>query len=282
MPPVSLLSALAIALLLGATGSQAEGRPLERPPDSLAQWYKPANERQVWLHHMFRLRTELQAVTEYAQAGDAEGVRRWGEPLVEHYLQIGEMVPEWRAGLEDEAAGGLRTAIQGGDLDRVLSLARRIGQNCNSCHRDHQAVTAALLRSPDFSPLRLRDPAGGGSLDYPALMEQLSTQVNRIKIASRDQRQEQALEALAALEAGLGALGEGCASCHDDPAPRERILGAQTAAALAALGEAIRAGDAEQTGRHLGSAAVLSCARCHGVHRTLHDLRQAIGPAALE
>jgi hypothetical protein len=52
-------------------------------------------------------------------------------------------------------------AIQGGDLDRVLSLARRIGQNCNSCHRDHQAVTAALLRSPDFSPLRLRDPAGG-------------------------------------------------------------------------------------------------------------------------
>ena len=38
---------------------------LEIPPAVLEKWYKPANKRQVWLHTMFRLRREMQAIDEY-------------------------------------------------------------------------------------------------------------------------------------------------------------------------------------------------------------------------
>lgn len=40
------------------------------PPSSLSQWYKPENKRQVWLHNMFKLRREMQAVEFYAQNQD--------------------------------------------------------------------------------------------------------------------------------------------------------------------------------------------------------------------
>ena len=43
---------------------------LDEPPASLEKWYKPANERQVWLHTMFRLRREMQAISEYAEKNE--------------------------------------------------------------------------------------------------------------------------------------------------------------------------------------------------------------------
>ena len=43
---------------------------IDTPPASLEKWYKPANKRQVWLHTMFRLRREMQAISEYAEQND--------------------------------------------------------------------------------------------------------------------------------------------------------------------------------------------------------------------
>jgi len=58
--------------------------------------------------------------------------------------------------------------------------------------------------------------------------------------------------------------------------PRERILGTGTRNTLDDLARALAARDKPQTGRWLGSAAVQVCARCHGVHRTLSDLRNQL------
>ncbi len=43
---------------------------IKTPPAELAQWYKPENKRQVWLHNMFKLRREMQAVQFYATEKD--------------------------------------------------------------------------------------------------------------------------------------------------------------------------------------------------------------------
>ncbi len=67
---------------------------LDTPPASLEQWYKPANKRQVWLHTMFRLRREMQAISEYAEQNDQAGMDKWIQRLEKDYIKIADMVPE--------------------------------------------------------------------------------------------------------------------------------------------------------------------------------------------
>ena len=68
---------------------------LDAPPASLEEWYKPANKRQVWLHTMFRLRREIQAIGEYAEQKDQAGMKKWISRLEKDYSKIADMVPEW-------------------------------------------------------------------------------------------------------------------------------------------------------------------------------------------
>ena len=62
--------AISVLMLLLSQHVQAENeKGLVLPPESLAQWYKPANKRQVWLHTLFRLRREILTVFDYTLLG---------------------------------------------------------------------------------------------------------------------------------------------------------------------------------------------------------------------
>ena len=263
-----------LMLWMGVPTLAAEEATLRLPPASLTQWYKPANKRQVWLHTMFKLRREMQAVSEYASQRRPELLAKWAQRLADDYRRIAEMVPEWRDELELAQVERLLKAVDQADYTALQRAQRKLKNSCNACHREYQAVTALLYRAPDFTSRSLSSPVGGDPIDYSDAMAALSRQVNRIKIASEDQQPEAALQALSQLQAGLQRLGEGCGECHKGPQPRERILGEETRQTLAALRAAIGSGDQKQTGRQLGTAAVIVCARCHGVHRTGY----ALGP----
>ena len=66
--------------------SDGDAQGFEVLPESLAEWYKPKNERQVWLHTMFAMRRELQAIAEYA--GSHKGTLAY-RALVEELLARG-------------------------------------------------------------------------------------------------------------------------------------------------------------------------------------------------
>jgi cytochrome c556 len=251
---------------------------LPLPPASIAQWYKPHNERQVWLHTMFSLRREMQAVAEYAAADEPALTRQWTERFSGHYLKIAEMVPEWRDELDYQWLERLQSAAQAGDGTAVGLALRKLGQGCKSCHREYRAVTALLYRSPDFGKFRVTRSSDGVAADYPEVMEELSTLVNRIKIATDDNREQLALASLERLRRRLDDLGNSCADCHRDPAPRERFLGRLTNEALDDLERGLKQGDNKLVGRSLGSAAVYACARCHAVHRAPSDMRDRLLP----
>jgi len=121
----------ALVLSLAVFGGSAGAGQLPALPPSLADWYKPRAERQVWLHLMFSLRRELQAVEEYAVAGEPALTGKWAERLLGHYAEIAERVPEWSDELDREAADALRDAVRSGDLPGVLRAARKVGQSCD-------------------------------------------------------------------------------------------------------------------------------------------------------
>ncbi len=273
---------LVFLLVAWHTGVAATEATLSLPPASLGQWYKPVAKRQVWLHTMFRLRREMQAVGWYATREERERLVKWSDRLARDYRSIGEMVPEWADELELEWLQRLRQAAGIGDYETVGKALRRIGTSCSGCHREYRAVTALLYRTPDFGRVTVEDSETLEEVPYRDAMGRLSTLVNRIKIASDDGDRETALAALAELRRRMGDLGEGCGGCHRDPAPRERILGDASRRQLDALEAGIDAGDTKQTGRALGTLAVESCARCHGVHRTLNAIRGEIAGAAVQ
>lgn len=261
---------LTAAALLGLL---AGGVPAAEPPvlpDSLGQWYKPANKRQVWLHTMFSLRRELQAVREYAQAGDDGRLAKWSSRLAEHYRSLPTMVPEWRDEVDTTLIDDIERQVAVADHAAVARAADRLERDCRACHRQYQALAAVRHRWPRFDTLRIGERA------YPDHMALLSDLLNRVKIASEDDRWDAARIALADLRGQLDALGDSCQACHDDPMPRERILGPSTAATLARLEQALADTDARSAGRSLGEAAVQTCARCHGVHRLLSGVQHQL------
>ncbi len=268
-------------LLLSGTGLLAFADGLERdegltlllPPESLGQWYRPVAKRDQWLHLMFALRRDMQAVAEYSAVGDEERLGKWLDRLERDYRRIGEMVPEWADELELELVAAMRQA----ESPRALAgLQRKLAQSCEGCHREYRLVTALRYRTPDFDEIRVENPSSGERMGYAPAMARLSSLVNRVRIAAGDGRWSAALDALQVLEAQLPPLRKSCSGCHEDPAPVARILGDAASAALAGVREGLAARDPRAAGRHLGEFAVNACARCHAVHRPLAELRRLL------
>ncbi len=262
---------LLIAMLGSAPHSSAAEHKRELPT-SLAKWYKPQNKRQVWLHTMFSMRRELQAVTEYAAKHDAKRAEKWMLQLAEHHKKMRDMVPEWREDSDPMLIEQLQAAVDAADFTLVQRLAGKLERDCNACHRQFQALTALRYRWPDFTELQI-DDGHGAQLGYDEHMERLSATLNRIRIASDDAQWPTARRSLSALRSQLASLGESCSTCHADDAPFQRILGNATQDTFDRLDQALIAQDGKSSARLLGEAAVQSCARCHGVHRLPTDLQ---------
>lgn len=270
---------LLLALLPFPIASLADGSrqvTLELPPESLGQWYRPQAKRDVWLHTMFALRREMQAVAEYSALEDSERLQQWLERLETDYRKIGEMVPEWQDELELELFPKMRKA---GSAEELARLQRKLRKSCQGCHREYKLTAALRYRAPDFGPVKVESSESLEEEDYSTVMQRLTLLVNRVKIASVDGRRKAALDALESLRVRLADLGESCAACHRDAAPRERILGKEAAGALEHVQAGIESGDVKATGRYLGEFAVGVCADCHAIHRLQWDLRALLtGP----
>ncbi|MES9859708.1 MAG: cytochrome c [Candidatus Thiodiazotropha sp. LLP2] len=270
---ISLVGILTLLLTCQSSQSLAEQeRSITLLPDSLSQWYKPENKRQVWLHTMFAMRRELQAIDEYADEQNLGLTQKWTGKFTAHFRKLPEMVPEWRDEVELDEADRLESAARSGDFKTVNSAVSRLQRNCRNCHREYRALAALRYRSPDFSNIEIADEKGVLK-NYSNHMEALSQTVNRIKIASEDNRWPHAEKAAQQLRRQLHQLAESCNSCHKDELSRQRILGDASSRTLDELDVALARQQLKPTGRKLGEAAVIICATCHGLHRTLSDTR---------
>lgn len=272
---------LLLQLALPFSGFTADARTpavLETPPASLEKWYKPANKRQVWLHTMFRLRREMQAISEYAEQNDQAGMAKWIERLEKDYDKIAEMVPEWEKAIKPRLLPELEMFSEKGDTYRIGRTLKMIQRTCDDCHIDYQPLVTAIYRSPHYDDIKVRD-LDGAEQGFEDNMEDLSASVNRILIALDDGHKDTALQASRNLAGQLQNLGDSCDSCHEDDAyPRERILGKSTRQHLDELHASISAGQVKDSQKLMGEIAVSVCARCHNIHRIVYDLRNALLP----
>lgn len=242
---------------------------VKTPPKELAQWYKPESKRHVWLHNMFKLRRELQAVAFYAQQENAPLMKKWAASFSQHYLKIAEMVPSWGQKLDNKTLNELNAHIRNGSYAQVASSVNRLQENCDSCHNDYQAITALTYRAPNFSGLNITP-----TLSFNDHMQTLTKQVNQVKISSQDNMPELALHSLAQLKQGMEQLGGVCVDCHKQD--RKQYPSAQMQQTMQSLAENIKTGALKAQGRDLGTLAVLACAQCHGTHRLAFGAKELL------
>ncbi len=242
---------------------------VKTPPTELAQWYKPENKRQVWLHNMFKLRREMQAVELYANNQDEKHLAQWSEQLSEHYVKIADMVPKWRKKLNVRAMSQLSEASKAQDYEKVLTQLGEIQQSCDSCHDDFQAITALTYRAPDFSKTKVTEQHS-----FVQHMDSLTKQVNQIKISAQDGFTELALLSVDELDKSMNELGQVCSDCHkkDSKSYPDETMNKT----LASLKTSISSGTLKEQGRYLGTLAVLACARCHGTHRIAYGAKEKL------
>ncbi len=240
---------------------------VKTPPASLAKWYKPENKRQVWLHNMFKLRREMQAVHFYSESNDARHLEKWVTELSNHYLKIAAMVPEWKKRLNIEAISNLQISAKARRYRDVSRALDDLSKSCESCHADYRIVTATMYRAPDFASLEINP-----STPFNGHMKKLTEQVNQIKIASEDGMKDIALSSLSDLKRGINMLGETCVTCHKKDA--KLYPGDIISKTITSLEQSLKTGTLKEQGRDLGTLAVLACARCHGTHRFAYDARK--------
>lgn len=242
---------------------------VKMPPKSLAQWYKPESKRHVWLHNMFKLRRELQAVAFYAAQKDDEKLSKWADNLNTHYRKIAEMVPEWQGKLDFSVLDNLQANVKHADYTGVLAQVDILQENCDSCHNDYQAITALTYRAPDFSAIEISPERS-----FISHMNTLTEQVNLIKIAATDMSPELALASLEDLRTGMNTLGEVCVDCHKKD--RKPYPSVEMQTTLASLEESLKTGTLRDQGMNLGTLAVQACATCHGTHRLIFGAKNLL------
>lgn len=251
---------------------------LEIPPASLEKWYKPSNKRQAWLHTMFRLRREMQAIHEHADKNDQASMKKWIKRLDTDYNKIADMVPEWADEIKPRLMSELDMFADKRDIPRLKKTLEMIQRTCEDCHTNYQPLVTAMYRSPHYDDIKIKD-TNGIEQSFEENMEDLSGSVNRVLIALDDGHNPVALKASNKLTSQLNNLGESCNSCHkDDKYPRERILGKETQHNLEKLKANISDGRVKDSQKLMGEIAVTVCARCHNIHRIVYDLRNTLLP----
>lgn len=258
------------------TAMASETIELSLPPASLAQWYKPANKRQVWLHTMFRLRRAMQAVKDYAAEGEHAAMDKWARKLVKDYRSLGDMVPEWEDDIDPSWSDRLLQVAGQKDVKKVNLALRKLKLSCKSCHKEYRAIVAATYRSPDYTNLSVFDSHKGKDIKFSQAMKNLSHTINRIMIALKDDRIEVARTGSQLLDKQLKDLGTSCKACHKDPTVKSRILGKKTRHDMEKFQQTLKQTKTKASQRQLGHLSVNICARCHGIHRTLAGLREMV------
>jgi len=209
----------------------------------------------------------MQAVRFYANSKEDIHLQKWAGQLIEHYLEIGEMVPEWKKKLDINLIAELQEQVKNSSYKDITQALEYLTKSCDSCHADYRAITATIYRAANFSSIE----TPGRSTSLKEHMKELTQQVNQIKIASEDGMQEVAMSSLSDLKEGMNTLGETCPICHkkdEKEYPDDTMNNT-----LARLEESLVTGTLKDQGRELGTLAVIACARCHGTHRLAYDSR---------
>ncbi|MFN3264737.1 MAG: hypothetical protein ACK42C_07545, partial [Aquificaceae bacterium] len=257
--------ALMVTLLAGISFSQQI--TMKRPPKSLDRYYPPQSQKMEYLSNMHTMSTAFHGITLNINEGKWERALEWANQLKRTYEESARMVPEWKDYFKPALADSLIRAVQSKNVDAVIRASRELGQTCNKCHQENQAVVKLYYHFPRYDNITLEDPVELQNLKTRDYMKKLSDSMKSLRIFLVQGEVAKAREHGDNFVERAKQLNTMCTKCHTSKASVESLAGREYLAALDNLQKALNAPQVNRdvVFRHLSEVGQY-CYRCHNVH----------------
>jgi hypothetical protein len=177
------------------------------------------------------------------------------------------MVPEWKDYYKPALAENLVKAVQSKNADAVVKASRELGQTCNKCHQENQAVVKLYYHFPRYDNIKLEDPVELQELKVKDYMKKLSDSMKSLRVFLLQGDVSKAREEGNNFVERARQLNTMCTKCHTSKASVESLAGREYLTALENLQKALSLSqpNREQVFKHLSEVGQF-CYRCHNVH----------------
>ncbi len=258
---------LALGLSLMVSLVLAQQITMKRPPKSLDRYYPPQSQKMEYLNSMFAMSTAFHGINLNINEGRWDKALEWANQLKKAYEDSAKMVPEWKDYYKPQLAENLVKAVQSKNADAVIKSARELGQTCQKCHQDNQAVVKLFYHFPRYDHISLEDPVELQKLKTKDYMKKLSDSMKSLRVFLLQGDVSKAREEGNNFVERARQLNTMCTKCHTSKASVESLAGREYLTALENLQKALSLSqpNREQVFKHLSEVGQF-CYRCHNVH----------------
>ncbi|MCS6957786.1 MAG: hypothetical protein RMK75_04935 [Aquificaceae bacterium] len=240
---------------------------MKRPPKSLDKYYPPQSQKMEFLSNMFAMSTAFHGITLNINEGRWEKALDWARQLKKSYEESARMVPEWKDYFKPALADNLVKAVQSKNADSVIKASRELGQTCNKCHSDHQAVVKLYYHFPRYDKITIEDPVELQNLKTKDYMKRMANSMKSLQVFLMQGDVAKAKEHGDNFVERAKQLNTMCTKCHTSKASIESLAGRDYLTALDNLQRVLNAPQVsrETVFKHLSDIGQY-CYRCHNVH----------------
>jgi cytochrome c556 len=264
---ISFVAAVAVLAVGSAVAAEVPPVPSHGLPASLDALYPPQAQGPEYLMRMVGLGASMTGIAVDLAQQDVEHAAQSFAAFKAAYLEVAELVPEWREQFPLAPVEALGAALASGDPAQAGPAFGVVGEVCASCH--HASMTAAYQRYhwPDANAITTTDPVSGQKVGHAQFMHQLDFSLTGITHDLGQGQVEAARAHFRDFQKRFTALAETCEDCHGTE-ERYYFTDAASAARVEAIGAALAA-DSPDPAAVQGAVmeiGVNTCHRCHVVH----------------
>jgi len=184
-------------------------------PASLDQFYPPNTPAPMYQISMIVMANQFTGIVGDVMENDMENAIGTFEAFKKSYIEVAEMVPEWKELYPMEPIEKLGNSISTKDPSQIMPAVEAIGGICHSCHLAYMVPTQHKYRWDNFGDLVLTDPLSGQEVSFAGLMLMMETNFTSIQNDLMQSQNENALKQFAGFNARFEAVSEACMICHD-------------------------------------------------------------------
>ncbi len=261
MKKVVLISTLLVGISL------SQQITMKKPPKSLDRYYPPQSQKMEYISNMHAMSVAFHGINVNINEGRWDKALEWANQLKKAYEESARMVPEWRDYYKPALADNLVKAVQSRNVDAVVRASRELGQTCNKCHQDNQAVVKLYYHFPRYDHITLEDPVELQNLKTKDYMKKLADSMKSLRVFLLQGEIAKAREHGDNFVERAKRLSTMCTNCHTSKASVESLAGRDYFIALENLQRMLNSPQIDRDGvfKQLSEIGQY-CYRCHNVH----------------
>ncbi|HWR84281.1 MAG TPA: hypothetical protein VN285_13365 [Candidatus Deferrimicrobium sp.] len=256
-----------VVTLADQPGTNQKADPAVRTiPASLSNLYPPRSPAPTYLLAMLGMARAFSGIVCDVLENDSANAQSGFGTFKKSYLEVSNMVPEWKQEFPLQPIEALNAALSTGDPSKIMPAVDEVGKICHNCHTAAMPPVQQKYRWNNFGDISVTDPISGQQVSYARFMLMMETNFDGIGVDVQQGQRDNALLQLTGFSARFQAMAEACMICHDSE--RKYYVDTSVTNLISTLQAELSRSEVngDVVGRLLRSIGQESCSKCHLVH----------------